>query len=63
MTQRRTTVRFARTDTPPVNVVLGVWYPPEQREIAAVWDGQQWRARDGEPLAVQPVYWYGEFRG
>ena len=60
---RRNYVRPARTDTPPANVVLGVWYPPEQREVAAVWDGQQWRGLDGEVLEVQPVHWYAEFVG
>ena len=58
MTPRRAGVHPGRNDTPPANVVLGVWYVPEQREIAAVWDGQQWRARDGDVLAVQPVWWY-----
>jgi len=56
--QRKPSVRFGRTDTPPVAAVVSVWYPPEQRIIAAVWDGAIWRARDGEPLAEQPVYWY-----
>ena len=44
--------------TPPANVVLGVWYEPEQRIVEAVFDGNIWRARDGEPLAVQPSWWY-----
>jgi len=51
-------VRFGRTDAPPTNVVLGVWYSPEQRIIDAVWDGTIWRARDGEPLAGEIIYWY-----
>lgn len=60
-TQRKRGVHPARTDTPPANVVLRVWYAPEQREIEAVWDGVQWRGRDGVPLAVQPTqpaHWY-----
>ena len=56
--QRRSSVRFGRTDAPPTNVVLGVWYSPEQRIIDAVWDGTIWRARDGEPLAGEIIYWY-----
>lgn len=60
---RRNYVRHARTDTPPANVVLGVWYVPEQREIAAYHDGTVWRARDGEVLAEQPTHWYAEFVG
>ena len=54
-------VHPARTDTPPANVVLRVWYAPEQREIEAVWDGQQWRGRAGdvlEPQPAQPAHWY-----
>lgn len=58
MTIRRRGVHPARTDTPPVGVVLGVWYEPEQREIAAVWDGTQWRGRAGDVLEMQPVFWY-----
>ncbi len=58
MTTRRRGVHPARTDTPPANVVLRVWFAPEQREIEAVWDGEQWRSRCGDVLAVQPVYWY-----
>ena len=58
MTTHRAGVHHGRTDTPPANVVLGVWYEPEQREIAAVWDGAQWRARDGARLEPQPVWWY-----
>ena len=55
-------VHHGRTDTPPVNEVVGVWYEPEQREVAAVWDGQQWNGRTGERLEPQPVWWY-ENRG
>lgn len=60
MTPRRRGVHPARDDTPPANVVLGVWYAPEQREIAAVWDGAQWRGRTGEVLEPQPVHWYDD---
>ena len=60
---RRNYVRPARTDTPPANVVLGVWCSPEQRIIEAVHDGEVWRSRVGEILPVQPAYWYAEFVG
>ena len=55
MPHRKSTVRFGRTDAPPIAIIVSVWYPPEQRIIDAVWDGAIWRARDGEPLAEQPV--------
>ena len=58
MTRRKPAVRFGRTDAPPVDTVVGVWYPPEQRIIEAVWDGARWWARDGEPLEGEIVYWY-----
>jgi len=50
MPRRKPSVRFGRTDTPPAGTVVGVWYPPEQRIIAAVWDG----ASGGHAT----VYWY-----
>ena len=58
MNKRIRGVHPGRTDTPPANVVLRVWYAPEQREIEAVWDGAQWRGRTADVLEVQPVYWY-----
>jgi hypothetical protein len=56
--QRKPVVRFGRTDTPPVDTVVGVWYPPEQRIVEAVWDGTIWRGRTGEPIAGEIMYWY-----
>ncbi len=58
MTPRRRGFHPGRTDTPPANVVLAVWFVPEQREIEAVWDGAMWRSRCGEPLEPQPEWWY-----